>query len=86
MDPVERNPITGSAGRCARAASGHAAEPGDEFAPSKMSAHLPLPFQGTLWRQNSPSLWGLPDRLLHCGISVASADGFMAEMGHEPPN
>jgi hypothetical protein len=23
--------------------------------------------------------------LLHCGISAPSADGFMAEMGHEPP-
>ena len=42
------------------------------------------PGQGTLWRQNSPSLWGLPDRLLHCGISVASAARFMAEMGHKP--
>ena len=29
-----------------------------------------------------PTLWGLPDRLLHCGISVASAARFMAEMGH----
>jgi hypothetical protein len=35
-----------------------------------------------LSRQNSPSLWGLPYRLLHCGISALSADGFMAEMGH----
>jgi hypothetical protein len=26
---------------------------------------------------------GLANRLLHCGISVASADGFMAEMGHQ---
>jgi hypothetical protein len=30
------------------------------------------------------ALWGLPDRLLHCGISVASAARFMAEMGHKP--
>jgi hypothetical protein len=29
------------------------------------------------------SLWGLPDGLLHCGISVTSAARFMAEMGHE---
>jgi hypothetical protein len=28
-------------------------------------------------------LGGLPDRLLHCGISVASAAKFMADMGHE---
>jgi hypothetical protein len=27
---------------------------------------------------------GAADRLLHCGISVASGDGFMAEMGHDP--
>ena len=26
---------------------------------------------------------GAADRLLHCGISAPSADGFMAEMGHE---
>jgi len=24
---------------------------------------------------HGPSLWGLSDRLLHCGISVASAEG-----------
>ena len=42
------------------------------------------PCQGILWTHNSPSLWGLPDRLLHCGISAASAARFMAEMGHQP--
>jgi hypothetical protein len=31
-------------------------------------------------------VWGLPGRLLHCGISIASAARFMAEMGHEAPN
>jgi len=25
-------------------------------------------------------------RLLHCGISAPSGDGFMAEMGHKPAN
>jgi hypothetical protein len=30
------------------------------------------------------SLWGLPYRLLHCGISAPSADGIMAEMGPCP--
>ena len=41
------------------------------------------------YQENStaPSLWslppeGLPDGLLHCGISVVSAAKFMAEMGH----
>ena len=29
--------------------------------------------------------WGA-DKMLHCGISVASAARFMAEMGHEAPN
>ena len=33
--------------------------------------------------QNSPTLWGLPDTLLHCGISAPSDDGFMSEMGHK---
>jgi hypothetical protein len=55
-----------------------------EFAPSKANAHQRLPCHGTLWRQISPRLWGLPDRVLHCGISAPSADGFMAEMGHKP--
>jgi hypothetical protein len=27
---------------------------------------------------------GLPDRVLHCGISAPSADGFMAEMDDDP--
>jgi hypothetical protein len=35
-------------------------------------------------KSHGPSLWGLPDRMLHCGISVASAARFMAEMGHDP--
>jgi hypothetical protein len=26
-------------------------------------------------------VWGLPDRLLHCGISAPFADEFMSEMG-----
>jgi hypothetical protein len=33
-----------------------AAAPSDEFAPSKANAHLALPYRGTLWRQNNPSL------------------------------
>ena len=32
---------------------------------------------------HGPSLWGLPDRLLHCGISIAFAARFMAEMGQK---
>ena len=36
---------------CARVASGHAAAPSDELAPSKANAHLALPFQGTVWRR-----------------------------------
>ena len=34
--------------------------------------------------RHRPILGNAPrHRLLHCGISVASAAGFMAEMGHE---
>ena len=32
---------------------------------------------------HGPRQWGLPDRLLHCGISVAPAAKFMAVMGHQ---
>ena len=41
--------------------------------------------EGALRRHNSTAqaCGGLPDRLLHCGISAPSADGFMAEMGHK---
>jgi hypothetical protein len=57
------------------------------LAPSKANAHLPLPCEGTLPRENSTAQarGGLPDRVLHCGISAPSADGFMAEMGRLPP-
>jgi hypothetical protein len=44
------------------------------------------PLRWSLSRENSTgtTLWSLPlEGLLHCGISVVSADGFMAEMGHE---
>jgi hypothetical protein len=53
--------------------SRRAAECGDEVAPSKANAHLPLLCRELYGGENSPSLWGLPHRLLHCGISVASA-------------
>jgi hypothetical protein len=49
---------------------------------------VPAPFAFVLGRwqmahRTGPSLWGLPDRMLHCGILVAAAARFMAEVGHE---
>src|SRR6516225_8127177 len=79
---------------CAHAASGHAAAPPS---PAMNSRRLisSIGFLRTelskLGRALSPSVLGSKDttprgrqdRLLHCGISAPSADGFMAEMGHK---
>jgi hypothetical protein len=44
-------------------------------------SHAREPYGGE--NSTAESLWGLADRLLHCGISVATAARFMADMGHE---
>jgi hypothetical protein len=74
---------------CARAASGHAVAPSPAMANLHLAPPMRGPCEGALSTQHStapacgPYPWeGLPNRLLHCGISVVSADGFMAEMGH----
>ena len=80
-------PITGSAERCcAYAATGHAAAPPSAAKNSRRRRLIcpscaGEPYPGRI-AQREPV--GLPHRMLHCGISAPSADGFMAEMGHKP--
>src|SRR6516164_832534 len=71
---------------CARAAIGHAAVPPSPARKSRRRrqmliclSHAREPYGGE--NSTAESLWGLPDRVLHCGMSAPSADGFMAEMG-----
>jgi len=68
---------------CARAANGQAAAPPICAVEGKWSSDPPSlePYNGSIARPKP--VGALPDRLLHCGISVVSAARFMAEMGHK---
>src|SRR5215471_7422852 len=92
--PKMTTPTTGSGNRCARTARGprrRAAEECDELAPPDFEHRLPPGTELSKLGRSQPLCArlkgyhpeGAADRLLHSGISAPSADGFMAEMGHQ---
>jgi hypothetical protein len=70
---------------CGKWPNRRAAESGDEFAPSKVNPHLPLPCQETLLRQNiTPQACSLAVRRRYSGLRSdpdISSGGQIGELG-----